>query len=221
MLGRVFILRQASRALSNRSLSCVLLLPATTRTAPPASAAATTCTKRCPNAPLPSGSTCHKLRGAGHFRSPAGGERYVICGVTGCELELHGTVDYFVRHMERIVVIDGASSSGRTSLVRMLAETHPPMYRTYHIDDFIGGLPEETWDRCSRTDVGWCALQETFSEFLFARKAIDSILVADSFFKLQRARDHLYSLFGRHNVYHVQLFCALEELERRDRRETS
>jgi len=113
-----------------------------------------------------------------------------------------------------LIVIDGASSSGRTSLVRHLARRGD--CRGYHVDEFAGNLPADVWSRCAGSDLGWAEIGERFNEFLHERSRIERPLVADVFYKLPRARDHLFGLFGRDRVFYVQLYCQLDELERRE-----
>lgn len=119
--------------------------------------------------------------------------------------------------MRSIVVVNGASSSGRTSLVRRFQELAPVEYWKIHIDEFITCLPSEMWDRCSHTDSGWVEIGKEFNLHLAEITKRHNRIVADAFYKLPAARDHLFTLLGRERVFYVQLFCELEELERRER----
>jgi chloramphenicol 3-O phosphotransferase len=112
-----------------------------------------------------------------------------------------------------IIVLDGASSSGRTSLAREFAAGE---YRAYHIDEFVCGLPADVWQRCSTTSAGWVEIATLFHEFLFERWSAGERIIADCFFASDEARQHLFERFGCGNVFHVQLYCELEELERRE-----
>jgi len=119
--------------------------------------------------------------------------------------------------MPRIIVIDGASSSGRTSLTKRFAQASSERYCACHIDEFIRKLPVQIWGRCSDTDAGWAEIGMMFNTFLFDVSQRHDRIVADGYYKQDEARDHLFSLFGRERVFYVQLFCELEELERRER----
>ena len=116
--------------------------------------------------------------------------------------------------MNPIIILDGASSSGRTTLARRFAAGE---YRAYHLDQFVRDQPGDVRERCCSTSAGWVELAAMFHEFLFERWMAGERIIADSFFALDEARQRLFERFGRANVFHVQLFCELEELERRER----
>lgn len=121
------------------------------------------------------------------------------------------------REMVKIVVVDGASSSGKTSLVDRFALRASGRYRKFHIDDFIKTMPSGLWIERSRSDEGWAEIGKDFTLFLKREHEAFEHVIADAFYKTTEARDHLFNAFGRSNVYYVQLFCGLEELDRRER----
>ena len=119
--------------------------------------------------------------------------------------------------MKRLIVIDGASSSGRTSLARRFQQVTSGNHRAYHLDDFVRDLPIEVWERCSGSDCGWDEIGRRFNAVLFEASRTGVDVVADCLYKLDGARDHLFALFGRERVFYVQLYCDLAELVRRER----
>lgn len=118
--------------------------------------------------------------------------------------------------MKRIIAINGASSSGRTSLVAHLASSKSIGVRGLYFDDFVGSLPRATWARCSQTSAGWAEMGALFNQYLFDECPSDGVILADHFMLLDVVREHLFALFGREQVTYVQLYCELGELERRE-----
>ncbi len=118
--------------------------------------------------------------------------------------------------MKRVIAIDGASSAGRTSLVDDFVSRVATDLRSFHIDDFACSLPSATWDHLSGSDAGWGEIGVMFNQQLWDECPADGVVLADCFYKLDAPRDHLFSLFGRDQVMYVQLYCELEELERRE-----
>jgi len=116
-----------------------------------------------------------------------------------------------------VVVIDGASSSGRTSLVNRFCERVPDAYCKAHIDAFVTQLPPATWEACGSTDEGWATIGRAFNEHLLALSRQHERVIADAFYKLPGARQHLLATFRRQALFLVQLYCELDELERRER----
>ncbi len=121
-----------------------------------------------------------------------------------------------VPQMKHVIAIDGASSSGRTSLVDYFASRVATDLCPFHIDDFAGTLSPAAWDRLSGSDAGWDEISMLFNQHLLEACPTNGVVLADCFYKLGTARDHLFSLFGRDQVTYVQLYCELEELERRE-----
>ncbi len=118
--------------------------------------------------------------------------------------------------MKRVIAINGASSAGRTSLVADFASRMATDLRSFHVDDFACSLPPATWDRLSGSDAGWGEIARMFNQHLWDECPTNGMVLADCFYKLGTARNHLFSLFGRAQVTYVQLYCELEELERRE-----
>ena len=118
--------------------------------------------------------------------------------------------------MPNLVVVVGASSSGRTSVVNQYCSSDGSDYFRAHIDEFILQLPPGMWERCRNSDEGWTEIGLAFNEHLFSRLGNHEHVIADAFYKTPTARKHLFTKFDRKDVFLVQLFCELEELERRE-----
>lgn len=119
--------------------------------------------------------------------------------------------------LDKIIVINGASSSGTTCLVNRFCTLVSHRYHQAHIDDFLSELPLGMWECCCDSDDGWARIGKAFNEHLFELSTRHDRVIADSFYKLPPAINHLFSMFGRENVFFLQLFCELSELERREK----
>ena len=119
--------------------------------------------------------------------------------------------------MKLIIVIDGVSSSGRTSLVKeFISSDIGATFQSYHIDEFTKQLPSEMWRRCADSDPGWAEIGISFNDFLAEQASQHDKIIADLFYKLSKAREHLYSTIHRSDLFFVQLYCELKELEKRE-----
>jgi len=118
--------------------------------------------------------------------------------------------------MKHVIAINGASSAGCTSLVDRLSVRTADAVRAFHIDDFVRCLPDATWERCSGSDAGWAEIGMLFNQHLFDECPEGGVVLADCFLGLGHAREHLFERFGCDNVTYVQLYCELDELERRE-----
>ena len=119
--------------------------------------------------------------------------------------------------MTSIVIVNGASSSGRTSLVRRFCEIHGSPWQAAHIDEFVKRPPADMWERCAGTDEGWGEIGVAFNDHLAALADHQISVIADTFYAHPSPREHLFALVGREKVFFVQLYCSLSELERRER----
>lgn len=118
--------------------------------------------------------------------------------------------------MKQIIVVNGVSSSGRTSLVTQFCLMTGTEYRKTHIDEFIKTLSPHEWEKWAGTDTGWSEIGKRYNHYLADLSHSFEKIIADAFYILPTAREHLFSLFGRRHVFYVQLFCELHELERRE-----
>jgi chloramphenicol 3-O phosphotransferase len=118
--------------------------------------------------------------------------------------------------MSKTIVVDGASSSGRTSIVNCFKSQSLEDYRAVHIDEYLEKLPVEMWERCRDSEEGWAEIGMAFNKHIAELAHRYERLIADTFYKVPSAREHLFWTFGRDHVFYVQLFCDLSELERRE-----
>jgi len=118
--------------------------------------------------------------------------------------------------MTQIIVVNGASSSGRTSLVKRFCAISDGSWHGVHIDDFTKQLPRSTWERYADTEQGWVRIGTLFSNHIVELAKRVPRVIADTFYLHPIPQQHLISLAGRESVFCVQLFCSLIELERRE-----
>lgn len=117
----------------------------------------------------------------------------------------------------KMIIVNGASSAGCTSLVHEFAAHTNGRYQAVHIDEYLCDLPAGMWNRCSDTDEGWAEIGMAFNEHLAVLAQGKTGVIADAYYKLHSPIKHLFRVIGRENVFFVQLYCDLEELERREK----
>ena len=111
----------------------------------------------------------------------------------------------------------GASSAGKTSLVKAFCATHPFNYKPVYIDEFIKTLTPAQWKKWSGSDEDWAKIGMVFNDHLKTIFDKHPNLIADAFYKSPTAREHLFKTLGRENIFYVQLYCKLTVLERREK----
>ena len=120
----------------------------------------------------------------------------------------------------KILLINGASSSGKSTLCRALQATLDEPFWHYSIDHFrnTGVLPME---RIDRGDFAWADLREAFFEgfhrCLPALAAAGNSLVVEHVVETQAWMSRLVALLASFDVFYVGLRCPLAELEARER----
>ena len=118
--------------------------------------------------------------------------------------------------MKQIVIINGVSSSGCSSLVDRFCSVVEDGYHKVHVDEYCKQLPSGMWERCGHSDAGWAEIGKSFNKHLAALAHRYDRIIADALYKLPSASEHLFSTLGRDRVFFVQLYCEIEELERRE-----
>lgn len=120
----------------------------------------------------------------------------------------------------KIILLNGASSSGKSTLARALQRQLPLPFLHYSIDHLrsAGVLPQ------ARLDSGefvWKQLREPFFEGFhgsipaFARPGNN--LVVEHIVETEDWMNRLLVMLGDFDVFYVGIHCPLEELERRER----
>jgi chloramphenicol 3-O phosphotransferase len=125
------------------------------------------------------------------------------------------------RSAGKILLINGASSSGKSTLCRALQATLDQPFWHYSIDHFrnTGVLPME---RIDRGDFAWADLREAFFEgfhrCLPALAAAGNNLVVEHIVETPAWMARLVALLAPFDVFYIGLRCPLAELEARERR---
>ena len=118
-----------------------------------------------------------------------------------------------------IIFLNGASSSGKSSIARALqAKIEAPFWNISidHLRD-AGVLP---LDRVRRGDFDWKTLREPFFEGFHSSLAAYALagnnLIVEHIIETKDWLFRLLDLLGSHDVFFVGVHCPLEELERRE-----
>ena len=119
----------------------------------------------------------------------------------------------------RIILVNGASSAGKTTLCRALQSRIDGPFWHYSIDHFRGSvLP---WDRIKRGDFAWSDLRPAFFDgfhrCLPALARAGNDLIVEYIVETERWMADLLALLAAHDVFFVAVHCPLDELERRER----
>lgn len=120
----------------------------------------------------------------------------------------------------KIILLHGASSSGKTTVARALQARLDEPFWHYSIDHFRGGgvLPDQ---RISRGDFAWADLRPAFFDgfhrCLPALARAGNNLVVEHIVESPAWMSRLARLLDGVDVYFVALHCPLPELERRER----
>ena len=121
--------------------------------------------------------------------------------------------------MSHIILINGASSAGKSTLARAFLDTVDVPFLHYSFDLFIdgGALPQA---QIKAGVVDWQAIRPNvfagFRATLAALLQAGNNLVVDYIIETQPEFDDLMGHLAPFDVYWVGLHCSLEELERRE-----
>jgi chloramphenicol 3-O phosphotransferase len=119
----------------------------------------------------------------------------------------------------KIILLNGASSSGKSSLAKFVQATSSQPFWHYSIDHLNAGgvLPRE---RIDSGEFLWSSLRESFFEGFHrsipAFAEAGNNLLVEHIIEDQRWMDRLLRLLAPFDVFFVGLHCPLEELERRE-----
>ena len=120
----------------------------------------------------------------------------------------------------KIILIDGASSSGKTTLSRALQAALDQPFWHFSIDHLRDGgvLPLE---RIQAGEFDWARLRPSFFEGF--HRCLPSLaeagnnLIIEHIVETEAWMARLVRLLSGHDVYFVHLYCALDVLESRER----
>lgn len=120
----------------------------------------------------------------------------------------------------RIILLNGASSSGKSTLARALqAQLESPFWH-WSIDHWLaaGVLPRE---RIAAGEFDWAAMRPAFFDgfhrSLSALASAGNDLVVEHIVESGEWMRRLVDLLAPHDVFYVGVRCLLRELERRER----
>jgi chloramphenicol 3-O phosphotransferase len=119
----------------------------------------------------------------------------------------------------RVILVNGASSAGKTTLCRALRSRIDAPFWHYSIDHFRGDvLP---WDRIKRGEFPWPDLRPAFFDgfhrCLPALAAAGNNLIVEYIVETPRWMSELVMLLSRCDVFFVGVHCPPGELDRRER----
>ncbi len=118
----------------------------------------------------------------------------------------------------KIILLNGASSAGKSTLARVLQAALPEPFWHISIDHLMAAkiLPQE---RIASGEFLWRELRPAFFEgfhrCLPALAEAGNNLIVEHILETQAWRKHLRELLAPYDVFYVGLFCPLSELERR------
>jgi chloramphenicol 3-O phosphotransferase len=125
------------------------------------------------------------------------------------------------RKKGKIILVNGASSSGKSTLCRALQATTEEPFWHYSIDHFrsSGVLPMQ---RIENGDFSWSEMRAAFFEgfhrSLPALAEAGNNLIVEHIVETKAWMSRLVRLLDTFDVFFVGLHCALAELERRELR---
>jgi len=118
-----------------------------------------------------------------------------------------------------IILLNGPSSSGKSTLARAVQARAPLPFWHYSIDHLkvAGVLPR---DRIDRADFAWSDLRQSFFEGFHrsipAFAEAGNNLLVEHIIEERRWMDRLLRLLEPFDVFFVGLHCPVEELEQRE-----
>ena len=117
----------------------------------------------------------------------------------------------------KIVILNGISSSGKTSVAQAVQKTTEQLFLRISIDDFYGLLPD--WFRHSRSEQ-WPTINRHMQEALFQTVAVlanqENNVVVDTVLIDQWDLRRCAFTLHQYNAFFVGLYCPIEEAERRE-----
>ena len=120
----------------------------------------------------------------------------------------------------RIILLNGASSAGKSTLARALQATLPEPFWHWSIDHLraSGTLPRE---RIDRGEFAWTDMREAFFDGFHrsipALASAGNDLIVEHIVETTTWSRRLVELLAPFDVFRVGLRCPLPELERRER----
>jgi chloramphenicol 3-O phosphotransferase len=117
----------------------------------------------------------------------------------------------------KIILLNGPSSAGKSTLARHLQALIPGPFWHYGFDHLRGVQP---WERIEQGEFPWQQLRPQFHDgymrSLAAFAQAGNNLISDYIVETQAAIERLVELLSGLDVFFVGVHCALPELERRE-----
>jgi chloramphenicol 3-O phosphotransferase len=121
----------------------------------------------------------------------------------------------------QIILLNGASSAGKSTLCRALQRQLPVPFLQFSLDFLMFGGPVLPERREASGPFSWAAqrprLFEGWFRCLAALASAGNRLVVDFIIETPEQLERLHALLGDFDVYLVGVHCPLPELERRER----
>ena len=122
--------------------------------------------------------------------------------------------------MCKVVLLDGASSAGKTSLAIAFQDlvTDRVVYR-HSLDDFLNSLPSWFLDRILRfgDKDGLDGSLSRFHRMVSASTKVHDVVIVDHVFQNPAWRDDFFYHVDREDTLYVQVYCPLAVLECREK----
>ncbi|MEM8857042.1 MAG: AAA family ATPase [Chloroflexota bacterium] len=122
--------------------------------------------------------------------------------------------------MSQIILINGPSSAGKSTLARALREALDQPFLHFSFDVFIDNevIPLK---KIRAGGVDWKAMRpQVFDGYHHCLKSLADAgnnLIVDHIIEQKAWLDDLVGLLSEHDVFFVGVYCSVEELERRER----
>jgi len=120
----------------------------------------------------------------------------------------------------KVILLHGASSSGKSSIARAVQERIDAPF--WHISiDHLREARVLPVDRLRRGDFKWADMREAFFDgfdhSLAAYVTSGNNLIVEHIFETKAWLERIVRVLSGHDVFFVGIHCPLEELERRER----
>ncbi len=124
--------------------------------------------------------------------------------------------------MAAIVVLNGTSSSGKTSIARVFQDLAPGVFLNFSIDSILYALPPNALERMKRgddiSDLRYPELVRAFYGCVQTLAAFGHDLVIDHAVMTREQANMLMAAVASHRALIVGLDCPLDVLNERERR---
>ncbi len=123
--------------------------------------------------------------------------------------------------MSTVVVLNGTSSSGKTTLARAFQEAAGRVFLNFSIDHILYSLPQSAIDSLIAgmgiRNLPYAALDDAFHACVRELAALGRDLVIDNAIVTRTQAERLIAAVDGHQVLLVSVWCPQEVLDERDR----